>query len=760
MKAAEHKSAAISTIQKKSNTPFFDTEHASEQESPFFAPQEAAGTDAFFQPATRPIIQTKLTVGQPNDKYEQEADNVADKVVQRLAKSDNTNHQSPITNHQSAPSVSEASTPIIQHKTDAPEEEKLDRKEDSKEELPELQKSPVSAVGDDEGLQMKCAECEAEEESGHVQMKGNTEGVASSKIESQLNSSKGGGSPLPDETRTSMESAMGADFSNVRVHTNSSAVQMNKDLRAHAFTHGSDVYFNEGKYNPSGTEGGRLLAHELVHTVQQNGASTNSVQRTPTCPQSRARDENTRSQTSDGILPNNAVFLTNDNKLIIQDFAINSNALPIGIANTAAWQRTMSMIVGDPSTLMAVEGFTDCNGSMRENLSLRQSRVRSVINAMPPTAQARILLQGAWSATSYLASNDTVENRARNRAVVITFRSARTPRGVANCDMLSRANNLDEYLFLVRCAETRLGLTRTSDAPRMLSVLRQLYYGSGNWSNSPNAIWDDVINDRPWSEGDNPERVLGSPLFNALKASQVVTDNGVATDIGHLLSGMDAMRQVHDVSATVGSFRGITMSAVTSVSNDAWATWAGDVGSAAAEYTVDVAFLNLPQTYLDYYQQYASNSDMEGNIDGFTIWTASNTRQIRQGQAFQNLVLNAPVSEVLMNYYRLTNSEEGRLRSDKFKNFVESYGGVVNGGQITNRAAFESRLLPQIREFALLFFGNLMRGVFRNAQPSSGGSSSTGTPPRSVSLGSLLSELHIASVEMTRLFVDWLVSRL
>ena len=273
MKAAEHKSAAISTIQKKSNTPFFDTEHASEQESPFFAPQEASGTDTFFQPATRPTIQTKLTVGQPNDKYEQEADNVADKVVQRLAKSDESNHPSPIAHRPSStPSVSEASTPIIQHKTEAPEEEKLDRKEENKEELPELQKSPVSAVGDDEGLQMKCAECDAEEDSGHVQMKGNTEGVASSNIESQLNSSKGGGSPLPDETRTSMESAMGADFSNVRVHTGSNAVQMSQDLNAQAFTHGSDVYFNEGKYNPSGTEGGRLLAHELVHTVQQGAA--------------------------------------------------------------------------------------------------------------------------------------------------------------------------------------------------------------------------------------------------------------------------------------------------------------------------------------------------------------------------------------------------------------------------------------------------------------------------------------------------------
>ena len=273
MKAAEPKSASISTIQKKSNIPFFDTDQASEKESPFFAPQEASGTDAFFQPATPPIIQTKLTVGQPNDKYEQEADSVADKVVQRLSKSDNANHQS-------TPSVSEASTPIIQHKTDAPEEEKLDRQEDNQKELPELQRMPVSSIGDDEGVQMKCAACGGEEHE-HVQKKGiviarkeATEGVASNDIESQLNSSKGGGSPLPDNTRTSMESAMGADFSNVRVHTGSNAVQMSQDLNAQAFTHGSDVYFNEGKYSPSGTEGGRLLAHELVHTVQQGGTKS------------------------------------------------------------------------------------------------------------------------------------------------------------------------------------------------------------------------------------------------------------------------------------------------------------------------------------------------------------------------------------------------------------------------------------------------------------------------------------------------------
>ncbi|TPN83944.1 eCIS core domain-containing protein [Aquimarina algicola] len=105
-----------------------------------------------------------------------------------------------------------------------------------------------------------------------VQTKSNEESTGSSTLQSQLNSSKGKGSPLSDTTRSSMESAFGADFSSVRVHTGSDAVQMNKDLGAQAFTHGSDIYFNENKYDTNSNSGNHLLAHELTHTIQQGGA--------------------------------------------------------------------------------------------------------------------------------------------------------------------------------------------------------------------------------------------------------------------------------------------------------------------------------------------------------------------------------------------------------------------------------------------------------------------------------------------------------
>ena len=74
---------------------------------------------------------------------------------------------------------------------------------------------------------------------------------------------------MGDSIKGEMESGFGADFSNVRIHNNSEAHGMSKDLNAQAFTHGNDVYFNEGKYSPRSQEGKVLLAHELTHTIQQ-----------------------------------------------------------------------------------------------------------------------------------------------------------------------------------------------------------------------------------------------------------------------------------------------------------------------------------------------------------------------------------------------------------------------------------------------------------------------------------------------------------
>ena len=79
----------------------------------------------------------------------------------------------------------------------------------------------------------------------------------------------GGGSPLDRDTRGFMESRLGADFSDVRVHTDGKATESARSVQAYAYTVGNDVVFQSDKYAPDSDSGQRMLAHELTHVVQQ-----------------------------------------------------------------------------------------------------------------------------------------------------------------------------------------------------------------------------------------------------------------------------------------------------------------------------------------------------------------------------------------------------------------------------------------------------------------------------------------------------------
>lgn len=80
------------------------------------------------------------------------------------------------------------------------------------------------------------------------------------------------GQPLDSATRAAMEPRFGHDFSKVRVHTDARASEAARSVQARAYTIGSDIVFRSGAYAPGSTDGQRLLAHELTHVVQQQGA--------------------------------------------------------------------------------------------------------------------------------------------------------------------------------------------------------------------------------------------------------------------------------------------------------------------------------------------------------------------------------------------------------------------------------------------------------------------------------------------------------
>jgi Domain of unknown function (DUF4157)/Xanthomonas XOO_2897-like deaminase len=144
-----------------------------------------------------------------------------------------------------------------------------------------LQRKPIfeskaEPPQDDLGLQRKCAACEQGEKLQKKEDGGASQG-ASPGVERSLSASKGGGTPLPGQTRKQMEASFHADFGNVRIHDNRNAAAMSDDLHAQAFTHGRDIYFGAGKYDTSSKEGKHLLAHELTHTIQQGGVARRAV---------------------------------------------------------------------------------------------------------------------------------------------------------------------------------------------------------------------------------------------------------------------------------------------------------------------------------------------------------------------------------------------------------------------------------------------------------------------------------------------------
>jgi hypothetical protein len=179
------------------------------QSSHFPAPAES------LRLSPRPFtLQPKLTIGQPNDKYEQEADRVAAEVVQKIH---------------------------------APQASDLSVSRQSSVQKKEIQRKPT------------------------LQQKGGVvTGDASSELESSINQSRGSGQTLDQMLQAKMGQAMGADFSRVRIHTDGQSDRLSRSIQAKAFTTGQDIFFRQGAYDPGSRGGQELIAHELTHVIQQS----------------------------------------------------------------------------------------------------------------------------------------------------------------------------------------------------------------------------------------------------------------------------------------------------------------------------------------------------------------------------------------------------------------------------------------------------------------------------------------------------------
>ncbi len=81
------------------------------------------------------------------------------------------------------------------------------------------------------------------------------------------------GQALPEDLRSRFEASLGADLSSVRIHNGAESAQAASAVGARAYATGNDIHFAAGTYDPSSAFGVHLIAHEVAHTVQQQGAA-------------------------------------------------------------------------------------------------------------------------------------------------------------------------------------------------------------------------------------------------------------------------------------------------------------------------------------------------------------------------------------------------------------------------------------------------------------------------------------------------------
>lgn len=218
--------------------------------SPLTQWQRALGNQAYGQ-----FLQAKLTISQPGDRYEQEADRVADQVMRMTDRKVSGLSDGPATIQRTCATCTSGQGICPKCTSEI-----------------ELQRKPLASnITPLIQRQREKADEEEEEEEKLLQTKempGQTPQVTP-QIANSINALQGGGQPLTKSIRNHFEPRFGADFHRVRVYTDSTAAKTAESINAVAYTVGQNIAFGRGHYAPETIQGKRLLAHELTHTLQQ-----------------------------------------------------------------------------------------------------------------------------------------------------------------------------------------------------------------------------------------------------------------------------------------------------------------------------------------------------------------------------------------------------------------------------------------------------------------------------------------------------------
>ncbi len=267
-------------------------------------------------------VQAKLEVGAADDEYEREADRIADEVV-RMPE---PHEQSAFSSQHSAIGSRRAS----------------------------LSRVPPGTAG--------------------VEV---TPGV-----ETQIQSLRRGGQPLPDSARRFFEPRFRRDFGQVRLHTDGRAAEIAGAVKAAAFTVGADIVFGSRRYAPYDESGQRLLAHELTHVVQQ-GDNRHSLMRSPACDCAVIGRDPTDTERASMRIAHPG--LTKGNWCVAADAtaAYNCIAWTIGVTDRWIWSEVDS--AGDKNGILSISDF---------DAFYRTKGLRAVENQTPANPEVALYADG------------------------------------------------------------------------------------------------------------------------------------------------------------------------------------------------------------------------------------------------------------------------------------------------------------------------------------------------------------------------------
>ena len=239
---------------------------------------------------------------------------------------------------------------------------------------------------------------------------------------------------------------------------------------------------------------------------------------------------------------------------------------------------------------------------------------------------------------------------------------------------VSPLSTIDDLILLVQHVETAYP---GDDWKGITTRIRKSYYDG--------FLWNSMINDREKYAGLAwpPLTVQDYKAITTAKNHPEITVNGDSIDFGHVLTGLDAMN-----FPKTGTIMGVA-----GVEGPPGATWAGDVGSALAQWDLSSFFKDRTKRE-EFYKQYASNDDMLGDVDGIAISAA--------GPATATAGISDTLSSRLRAFYK-SSSGGASGSSKRFTKFAQGSGFQFSGSGAAIRldAAAKQRIRSQINNFGL-----------------------------------------------------------